>query len=92
MVCFDRIEELPESGKLRSCYDVTFFTAEINLVRIVMIQEQFCGIFTMHCVDLGRDLRHVKLSDCTFRRANGSFQFFHHTGTTGVSLAIMPTI
>jgi len=47
-----------------------------------MIQRQFVSIFTMSDTEFGREQHHLKRSKFVFRRAIGSFQFFHHTGAT----------
>ena len=44
-----------------------------------MIQRQFVSIFTMSHTEFGREQHHLKRSEFVFRRAIGSFQFFHHT-------------
>ena len=47
-----------------------------------MIQRQFVSIFTLSDTEFGREPHHLKRSKFVFRRAIGSFQFFHHTDAT----------
>ena len=46
-----------------------------------MIQRQFVSIFTLSDTEFGREQHHLTRSEFVFRRAIGSFQFFHHTGS-----------
>ena len=53
-----------------------------------MIQRQFVSIFTLSDTEFGREQHHLKRSKFVFRRAIGSFQFFHHTRPEGESIVI----